>query len=121
MAVARYKYESNAGNVFYARTDSDSELAAVRGVEPTANNTEYLTFRVSKNAGESGCRPRTAVLVRLITNPTAGDSCVDNDGSRKKEVVVLTKAHYDSLAVGTAVTVNGESYKVSGKRQEVMR
>ena len=121
MSVARYKYEANSGNIFYARTDSDNELAVIRGAEPAGNNTEYLTFRVTKNAGEVGCRPRTAVLVRQITNPSAGDSCVDNNGSRKKEVVVLTKAHYDALATGTAVTVNGENYKVSGKRQEVMR
>jgi hypothetical protein len=122
MATARYKYESNAGNIFYARTDSDSELDSIRGGQPAGVNTEYMTFEFSKNAKQVGCRPRSAVLKRSVVGGLAGgDGCVSIGGSRVKYVIVLTRQHYDTLILGQVLNINGLEYTLVSKRREEMR
>ncbi|WP_156815597.1 hypothetical protein [Pseudanabaena sp. PCC 6802] len=81
-----------------------------------------MTFEFSKNSKQVGCRPRSAILRReYVGGAAAADSCIDTSGSRNKYVIVLTSAHYDSLQIGTAVSVNGINYTVAGKRREEMR
>jgi len=121
--TARYRYETDKGNVFYARTDDHAALAAIRGSEPTGTQTENITFEFSKNALEVGCKPRHAVLVRLVT--VAGTpECILEDFAQTKSVVVLTKAHFDSLVTGqagTTVTIGTVQWRVKTKVDERMR
>jgi len=117
--TARYKYESNANNIFFARTDSDDELASIRGTEPTATQTEYLTFEFSKNSREVGCRPRHALLVRTIGTGSA-NNCLEDGGKAFKRTIVLSPTHFDNLQIGTSVTVDSQEYKVQAKIVERM-
>lgn len=118
-ATARYKYESNAGNIFQARTDNDDELSAIRGNEPSGTQTEYLTFEFSKNAKEVGCRPRHVKLVREISGGNASN-CLENNGKRYKNVIVLTKDKFNQINIGQTVTVDSQPYKVQAKVNERM-
>ena len=40
----RYRYETDKGNIFHARTDDSASLASCRGTEPTEAPTENITF-----------------------------------------------------------------------------
>lgn len=115
--TARYKYEADSGNIFYARTDDDSELQSIRGDQPTGSVTENITFKVSKNAGEVGCKPRHCILV-LKTDESISD-CLVNPKAARKTVVVLKKDH--TPPIGTEITVNGRKWVVGSVIGEQMR
>lgn len=113
-AVDRYKYESDAGNIFYAITDNDEALEDIRGAAPTGTHTENMTCTVSKNIRHHGIRPRMCLLERIITG-TGELSCLVNTAQRYKRVVILTDAQVANINVGksenqTKVTVNGVEY-----------
>jgi hypothetical protein len=121
--TAKYAYESDNGNIFYARMDDSSSLDTIRGVEPEGEATENLTFEFSKNALEVGCRPRHVTLVRQISDPDAPTCLIDEIGVTK-DVIVLTKAHFNTLKTGksgTTVTYSGSTYRVKAKVFEQMR
>jgi hypothetical protein len=116
--TGKYKYEADSGNIYYARTDDSEALAAIRGTEPTGNVTESMTFRVSKNTKEVGCKPRHCLLYPKGTDVSEG--CILNPKAASKQVVVLKKAA-NVPARGTPVTVNGREYVVGSVIGEQMR
>jgi hypothetical protein len=115
--TARYRYEADTGNIFYTRTDDDPELESVRGAQPTGSITENLTFKVSKNSGEVGCKPRHCILT-LKTDQSVSD-CLVNPNAARKTVVVLKKDHVPPI--GTEITVNGRKWIVGSVIGEQMR
>lgn len=121
--TAKYAYETDKDNIFFARTDDAAALDAIRGAEPTGNPTENITFEFSKNALEVGCRPRHVVLVRQIQDPNAPDCLIDTFDASKK-VIVLTKAKFTELKTGksgTTVSLGGITYRVKTKVFEQTR
>lgn len=121
--TAKYPYQTDKGNRFFARTDDSVALDSIRGTEPTGETTENITFEFTKNAKEVGCRPRHVVLVRQVSIPGAPPCLVDTVDIGKK-VIVLTQAHFNSLKTGksgTQVTFGGQQYRVKTKVFEQMR
>jgi hypothetical protein len=119
--TARYKYKTDKGNVFYARTDSDTQLNSIRGSAPSGTPIENITFKASKGAKEVGCKPREAILARIIGTEDDGN-CITDTAQRYKYVVVLTPENVDKLIPGqTRVTVDGTQYLFKGMSEEKMR
>lgn len=121
--TAKYAYETDKGNIFFARTDDATALDSIRGSEPTGEATENITFEFTKSALEVGCRPRHVVLVRQITDPDAPECLIDTTDIPKK-VIVLTKAKFTELKTGksgTTVTIGSSTYRVKSKVFEQTR
>jgi hypothetical protein len=121
--TAKFPYETDNGNIFFVRGDDASTLDTIRGTEPTGEPTENLTFEFTKNSLEVGCKPRSVTLVRQVTDPNA-PTCLIDDFGATKEVVVLTRAHFNTLKTGksgTTVTYSGQQYRVKTKTFEQMR
>lgn len=115
--TTRYKYETDNGNVFFARTDNDSELASIRGAAPTEAPTENLTFEFSKNTRMVGCKPRHCILT--LKNTGTGTGCLVPPNQTTKRVIVLKPDH--NPPTGTEVTVNGRVWIVGSVIGEQMR
>jgi hypothetical protein len=121
MGTAKYRYRTNRGNVFYARTDSDTELQSIRGNPPTEQPVEGLTFKYSKNAKEVGGSPRVAILSRVIGTENE-NNCIVDVAQRFKYVAVLTQEHAATLQPEvTKVTVDRQEYIFKGISEEQIR
>lgn len=113
----RERYQTDAGNIFYARTDDDPGLSEVRGEPPTGSITENITFKVSKKSKEVGCVPRHCVLKPKSTVSISG--CLVNPTGASKKVVVWKK---DTIPPsGTEVTLGGRVWIVGSVIGEQMR
>jgi hypothetical protein len=122
--TTRYKYETDNGNVFYARTDNDSELAAIRGDAPTTAALENITFEFSKNSREVGCKPRHCILTLVQTqvgteNTDTGAACLLPPGQTTKRVIILKPD--TNPPQGTEIPVNGRRWIVGSVIGEQMR
>lgn len=115
--TVRKKYETDAGNFFYARTDDDPALATITGAEPTGSVTENITFKVSKKSKEVGCTPRHCIL--KLKSDTAISGCLINPSGTTKKVVVFKKDH--NPPTGTQITVGGRVWIVGSVIGEQMR
>lgn len=104
----RYKYQTDAGNIFYARTDDSPDLATVRGAAPTGAATENITFKFSKSSREVGFKPRHCILTLKSTE--AADGCLINSSGITKSVIVLKPD--TNPPSGTELTVNGRVWIV---------
>jgi hypothetical protein len=113
----RYKYKTDKGNIFYARTDDAPELASIRGTAPTAAATENITFEFSKNSKEVGCKPRHCIL--NLKNNATSTGCLLPPNQTTKRVIVLDPA--TNPPTGTEVTVNGRVWIVGSVIGEQMR
>lgn len=113
----RYRYKTDKGNIFNARTDDSASLASIRGVEPTEAITEDITFEVSKNSKAVGCKPRHCKLYLKVADTVEG--CMLNPKGVVKEVVVLKPDHVPPR--GTTVNVNGRDFIVGSVVGEQMR
>lgn len=120
--TSKYRYKTNKGNIFFARTDNDPALASIRGTEPTGSITEAMTFKVSKSSLEVGCNPRHAILKLKDTGTKAQGlpDCLINPKTVVKYVVILSS---DTVVnIGTEVTTaNGRVWIVTGTSEEKMR
>jgi hypothetical protein len=113
----RYRYQTDKGNIFNARTDDSPDLANIRGAEPAGAVTEDITFEVSKNSKAVGCKPRHVKLYLKVADTVEG--CMLNPKGVVKEVVVLKP---DTVPPkGTEKTVNGRVYVVGPVVGEQMR
>lgn len=115
--TTRYKYETDNGNVFWARTDNAAELSTVRGAAPTTAPIENITFEFSKNSKMVGCKPRHCILNLKKTD--AGTGCILPPGQTTKRVIVLKPD--TNPPVGTEITVNGRVWIVGSVIGEQMR
>jgi len=113
----RYRYETDKGYIFNARTDDAASLASCRGTEPTGAITEDITFEVSKNSKAVGCKPRHVKLHLKVADTVEG--CLLNPKGVVKEVVVLKPSTIPPR--GTPVTVNGREYLIGSIVKEQMR
>lgn len=116
--TTRYKYETDAGNFFFARTDNDSELASIRGAEPSGTTTESITFEFSKTSKSVGCKPRHCIL-KLKNEDDSDGTCLIPPSNTVKRVVVLRPDH--NPPTGTTITVNGRDWVVGSVVGEQMR
>jgi hypothetical protein len=120
--TSKYRYKSDKGNIFFARTDNDPALAPIRGTEPTGAITESITFKVSKTNLEVGCNPRHAIL-KLEGSGTKDPKlpeCIITPNSVTKHVVILSPDVV--VTVGQKITTsNGRKWIVSGTSNEKMR
>lgn len=115
--TTRYKYETDNGNVFWARTDNSAELSTVRGVAPTEAPVENITFEFSKNSKMVGCKARHCILNLKKTGQGVG--CLLPPGQTTKRVIVLKPD--TNPPTGTEVTVNNRVYIVGSVVGEQMR
>ncbi len=115
--TAKYKYETDNGNFFFARTDDSPALANIRGTAPTGATTESITFKVSRASKELGCTPRHVTLYLKSTDTS--DGCLINPKSVVKKVVVLKPSTV--IASGQEVTVNGRVWITGSITAEQMR
>lgn len=113
----KYKYQSDKGNIFYARTDDSDELSGVRGEQPTGAVTENITFKVSRGSKEVGCTPRHVIL--YLKTSTTSDGCLVNPKTVSKKVVVLKNS--TTLTPGTEVPCNGRTWIIGSVVGEQMR
>jgi hypothetical protein len=113
--TSRYKYKTNKGNIFYARTDNAPELAPIRGAEPVGNVTESITLRFSKHAKDVGMKPRSCIL--KLENLTKRTDCLINPNSVTKRVIVLDPATVLPQQ-GSKITINGRVWIVSSISEE---
>lgn len=121
MGTAKFKYRTNKNNIFYCRTDSDPELASIRGPAPEGKAVESLTFKFSKNAKEVGGSPRVAILARKIGSEDE-NNCIADEAQRFKYVAVLTEEHAANLQPEvTQVTVDRQLYVFKGISEEQIR
>ncbi|WP_055077262.1 hypothetical protein [Pseudanabaena sp. 'Roaring Creek'] len=116
--TSRYKYKTDKGNIFYARTDNAPELQPIRGAEPVGNVTESITFEFSKNAKEVGMKPRSCILKLKGTQSATG--CLISPNSITKRVIVLDPATVLPQQ-GSEITVNGRVWIVSSISSEHAR
>ena len=86
--TAKYKYETDNGNFFYARTDNSPALAYIRGTVPTGAITESITFKVSRTSKELGYTPRHVTLYLDVPNTSV--DCLINP----KTVIKITTFLY---------------------------
>lgn len=115
--TAKYRYETDNGNIFFARTDDSAALEAIRGAQPTGSITESITFKVSRTSKEVGCTPRYARL--YLDTEVTETGCLVNPQTVSKNVVVLKK---DTVVTpGQKVTVNGRAWVVGSIVGEQMR
>ena len=113
----KYKYQTDKGNIFYARTDDSAELSGVRGAQPTGAVTESITFKISRSSKELGCTPRHAIL--YLKTATTSDGCLVNPKTVTKKVVVLKPD--TTLNPGTEVPCNGRQWIIGSVVGEQMR
>ena len=116
--TGKYRYKTDKGNLFYARTDDSPDLASIRGAEPSGNVTENITFKVSKSSKEVGFKPRQAILALQGTQSISG--CLVNPNNVTKRVVILDPATVLPQR-GTVLTVNGRSWVLTGYTTEHSR
>jgi hypothetical protein len=114
----KYKYETDAGNFFFARTDDSADLASVRGTEPTGTTTESITFEFSKRSKAVGCKARHCIL-KLKVEADDDGTCLVPPQNTTKRVIVLKPS--TNPPTGTEVTVNGRVYIVGSVVGEQMR
>ena len=105
----KYKYQTDKGNIFYARTDDSPQLTNIRGEEPTGAVTESMTFKVSRASKET---------LYLKTADTF-DGCLINPNTVVKKVVILKNDH--NVTQGQEITVNGRTFIVGPITSEQMR
>lgn len=115
--TSRYKYKTDKGNIFYARTDDSPELASVRGAAPTGTPTENITFEFSKNSKAVGCKPRHCIL--NLKSTAASTGCLLPPSQTTKRVIVLDPA--TTPPAGSEITVNGRVWIVGSVVSEQMR
>jgi hypothetical protein len=115
--TAKYPYETDNGNFFFARTDDSPQLTSIRGALPTGSITESMTFKVSKTSKEVGCQPRHVTLYLKTADGTAG--CLVNPKTVVKKVVVLKPSTV--ITPGQEVTVNGRTWITGSITGEQMR
>lgn len=108
--TAKYKYQTDKGNIFYCVSDDSPALDAIRGVEPNGNVTENMTIKTSKHSKEFGFKPRTCILKLKGSQSAAG--CLINPNSITKRVAILTPTAVLPQR-GSEVTVNGRVWLVS--------
>jgi len=116
--TSRYKYKTNKGNIFYARTDNAPELAPIRGAEPVGNVTESITFEFSKTSKSVGMKPRCCIL--KLKGSQTSQGCLINPNSITKRVIELQP---DAVLPqqGSEITVNGRVWIVSSISSEQAR
>jgi hypothetical protein len=115
--TAKYPYETDNGNFFFARTDDSADLSAIRGAIPTGSITESITFKVSKRAKEVGCQPRHVTLYLKTADSTIG--CLINPKTVVKKVVVLKPSTV--IIPNKEITVNGRVWITGSITPEQMR
>ena len=113
----RYKYETDNGNIFWARTDNAAALNTVRGSAPTLAPRENITFEFSKNSKMVGCKPRHCILT--LKKSTSGVGCLLPPGQTTKRVIVLKPD--TNPPTGTEINCNGRIYIVGSVVGEQMR
>lgn len=113
----KYKYQTDKGNIFYARTDDSPQLTNIRGEEPTGAVTESMTFKVSRASKETGCTPRHVTL--YLKTADTFDGCLINPKTVVKKVVILKNDH--NVTQGQEITVNGRTFIVGPITSEQMR
>jgi hypothetical protein len=116
--TAKYPYKTDAGNIFFARTDDSPALAAIRGtIQGSFSITESITFKVSKTSKEVGCQPRHVTLYLKTADSTNG--CLINPKNVVKKVVVMSP---DTVVLpNQEVTVNGRTWITGSITPEQMR
>ena len=115
--TAKYKYDTDNGNFFYARTDNSPALANIRGTVPTGAITESITFKVSRTSKELGYTPRHVTLYLDVPNTSV--DCLINPKTVIKKVVVLKPSTV--ITPGEPVTVNGRKWITGSITEEQMR
>lgn len=115
--TSRYKYQTDNGNVFWARTDNAAALSSVRGTAPTEAALENITFEFSKNSRMVGCKPRHCIL--NLKNTGTGTGCLLPPNKTTKRVIVLKPD--TNPPQGTEITVNGRVWIVGSVIGEQMR
>ena len=115
--IGKYRYETDKGNIFFARTDDSPDLAVVRGLEPTSPLTESITFQVSKSTKQVGVKPRFCSLTLKGSDTVEG--CLLNPKAAKKSVVILKKDHIPPI--GQEINVNGRLWVIGSTSSEQMR
>ncbi|OYQ66646.1 hypothetical protein B9G53_03505 [Pseudanabaena sp. SR411] len=116
--TTRYKYETDKGNIFWARTDNATALSGVRGTAPTETATENITFEFSKNSKEVGCRPRHCIL-KLKYEGEEVEGCLLPPNQTTKRVVVLRPDH--NPTTGAEIVIGGRTWIVGSVIGEQMR
>ena len=116
-ATASYSYNTDTGNTFKVRCDSDTALDTIRGTPPTTQLTENMHVKISKNNNEVGISPRYCLFGRSVGNTAAGTTCLVDTGVRYKKVPILTGAAFYAIVTGkisgagvTNFTQNGATY-----------
>lgn len=128
MAIAEYKYQTNAGSIFKVRMDDDAALDPIRGAAPTVDYTEQLTVKTSKNNRVAGLEPRHVLFGRAIGSQQAGTVGLSDVAVRYKRVICLTQAALNAIVTGsvggagvTNFSQNGATYYALKVNSETVR
>lgn len=111
MAFADYIYESGFGVSFQIRLDTDQ--ATVAGAVAGQSDVP-AHVRVSSTRRQFGVLPRHIVAKRLV-------GAAPNQKTLSTRVAICTEAAYDALAVGGAISINGNPYTIGAKIPELTR
>jgi hypothetical protein len=118
--IQRLKYQTNNDSIFNVLLDDNTGIDTLIGTQPTADYTENMTIRVSKNNKEVGIRPRQVLLTRTIGGTAPDANCLVQTGERYKRVPIPTKTRWDAIALQSSFTIGGTEYKVQKKIQELI-
>lgn len=121
----RIKYETDSGNIFFCEIDSSNSIDTIIGTIPTGQETENLTFTISKNNNEAGGSPRYARFARLVGTDDYTPAYLYKGGRQYKDVAIPTKAAFQNINPGklgdaqaTQFTHRGETYTCIDKVSE---
>lgn len=98
--TADYSYQTDEGNIFKVRMDSDPVLDAIRGEQPAGELTENMHVKVSLNDKEVGISPRHTLFGRSVGTESSATTCLVDTGVRYKRVPILTVSAFDAIVTG---------------------
>lgn len=111
MSLADYVYESDTNISFFVRLDTDQATVA-GGVAGVPDIPAHV--RVSSSRRDFGVQPRFITAKRLV-------GAAPNQKTLATKLAICTAAAFDSLTVGSAVTINGTAYTIGSKTPELLR
>ena len=120
-ATADYNYQTDEGNLFKVRMDSDSVLDAIRGASPTGELTENMHVKVQRNNREVGISPRHVLFGRSVGTESGATTCLIDTGTRYKRVPILTITAFDGIVTGPIGGAGVTNFQQNGATYYALR
>lgn len=109
--LARVKYETDTGLIASIFLDKNWAVAARAGAPPAGAVDIPWTLKRTLNETEIGLHLRTVTLAQ--TAGDIGDTCVIGTSKKYMQLVILTKARFDTLQIWDGVAAGAPTTAIS--------